>query len=87
MRETSGLPARMLLPSAELSRNRRGYGHNDLVLRTPLMRLDHSAGVLARALGRLAGAKTWLVIPGADHNELVAREKFWQDVATFLAQR
>ena len=33
------------------------------------------------------GPKTWLAIPGADHNDLGEREEFWQSVATFLASR
>ena len=34
-----------------------------------------------------AGPKTWLAIPGADHNDLGASEAFWQAVARFLAER
>ena len=34
-----------------------------------------------------AGPKTWLAIPGADHNDLGARDEFWQGVARFLAER
>ena len=34
-----------------------------------------------------AGPKTWLAIPGADHNDLGARNEFWQGVARFLAER
>src|SRR5215831_20493367 len=34
-----------------------------------------------------AGPKTWLAIPGADHNDLGVREEFWQGVLRFLAER
>jgi fermentation-respiration switch protein FrsA (DUF1100 family) len=34
-----------------------------------------------------AGPKIWLVIPGADHNDLGVREEFWQGVGRFLAER
>jgi len=34
-----------------------------------------------------AGPKTWLAIPGADHNDLGAREEFWRGVRSFLAER
>ena len=33
------------------------------------------------------GAKIWLAIPGADHNDLGMREEFWQGVLRFLAER
>jgi len=34
-----------------------------------------------------AGPKTWLVIPGADHNDLGVRDEFWEGVTQFLAER
>jgi pimeloyl-ACP methyl ester carboxylesterase len=34
-----------------------------------------------------AGPKSWLAIPGADHNDLGATEAYWQGVARFLAER
>jgi fermentation-respiration switch protein FrsA (DUF1100 family) len=34
-----------------------------------------------------AGPKTWLAIPGADHNDLGMREEFWGGAARFLAER
>jgi hypothetical protein len=34
-----------------------------------------------------AGPKTWLAVPGADHNDLGATVEFWQGVARFLAER
>jgi hypothetical protein len=33
-----------------------------------------------------AGPKTWLAIPGADHNDLGNDETFWKGVAGFLAE-
>ena len=34
-----------------------------------------------------AGPKTWLAIPGADHNDLGARDELWQGIARFLEVR
>jgi len=34
-----------------------------------------------------AGPKTWLSVPGADHNDLGDAEAFWAGVARFLAER
>lgn len=34
-----------------------------------------------------AGPKTWLAIPGADHNDLGARDEFWQGIARFLSEQ
>jgi pimeloyl-ACP methyl ester carboxylesterase len=34
-----------------------------------------------------AGPKTWLVAPGADHNNLSRDDAFWKSVAGFLAER
>jgi uncharacterized protein len=34
-----------------------------------------------------AGPKTWLAVPGADHNDLGATAEFWQGVARVLAER
>jgi pimeloyl-ACP methyl ester carboxylesterase len=33
------------------------------------------------------GPKTWLAIPGADHNELGGEENFWKGVMEFLSER
>lgn len=32
-----------------------------------------------------AGPKTWVVVPGADHNDLGSTPDFWSPIATFLA--
>jgi pimeloyl-ACP methyl ester carboxylesterase len=37
--------------------------------------------------GAWAGPKTWLAIPGADHNDLGVREEFWEGIRRFLAER
>ena len=34
-----------------------------------------------------AGAKTWQVVPRADHNDLGSDETFWKGVAGFLGER
>jgi hypothetical protein len=34
-----------------------------------------------------AGPKTWLVVPGAGHNDLGRDDAFWRAVAGFLAER
>jgi len=34
-----------------------------------------------------AGPKSWLAIPGANHNDLGATEEYWQGIARFLAGR
>lgn len=34
-----------------------------------------------------AGAKTWLVVPGAEHNSVGASDIYWDGVAHFLAER
>jgi hypothetical protein len=34
-----------------------------------------------------AGPKTWLAVPGADHNDLGSEETFWKGVAGFLGER
>jgi hypothetical protein len=34
-----------------------------------------------------AGPKTWLAVPGADHNDLGSDDAFWPGVTAFLAQR
>jgi pimeloyl-ACP methyl ester carboxylesterase len=34
-----------------------------------------------------AGPKTWLAVPGADHNDLGHDDAFWEGVARFLAER
>jgi pimeloyl-ACP methyl ester carboxylesterase len=34
-----------------------------------------------------AGPKTWLVVPGAGHNDLGQDDAFWRAVAGFLAER
>jgi pimeloyl-ACP methyl ester carboxylesterase len=34
-----------------------------------------------------AGPKTWLAVPGADHNDLGGDDVFWPGVVRFLAER
>ena len=34
-----------------------------------------------------AGPKTWLAVPGADHNDLGNDGVFWEGVGRFLAER
>jgi len=81
------------LPVSLLLKHRFEAAADAALCREPLLAIvGESDSIIPPARSRAlyaawAGSKSWLVVPGAGHNDLSERDAFWQAIARFLAER